>query len=257
MSDVAERVQLQDETLAAYDEYIAGAETDLARAARPAETFLWCDRCPERAGLVRSGKTQVETWADKDPIHVPAGLLHDWIGAVRIPGANLQNTLALIQGYDRHREIYAPEVIDSKLIARMGEIFEIYLRIRKKKIITVVLDTDHHVEYGSLDAARWHCRSNTTRVAEVHDAGKSTETVGEPDTGFGFLWRLWSEWRFEEKEGGVWVECRAISLTRDVPKALSWMVEPIVRKLPKESLTSTLEHTRRGYATRFGPTSLT
>jgi hypothetical protein len=56
---------------------------------------------------------------------------------------------------------------------------------------------------------------------------------------------LYSYWRFQEKEGGVDVECRAISLTRDVPLGLGWMIEPIIQKLPKESLIHTLEATRR------------
>jgi hypothetical protein len=42
------------------------------------------------------------------------------------------------------------------------------------------------------------------------------------------------------------MECRAISLTRDVPLGLGWMIEPIIQGLPKESLINTLEATRRG-----------
>jgi len=252
MSHSAEPVQLQQETLAAYGEHVAIAEADLSQTLQQDGPSLWFERSTERADLVRSGRTEVEMWAGKDPIHVPGGLLHDWIGAVCIRDANVQNTLALVQSYDQHHEIYAPEVIGSKLISRMGDIFDIYLRLRKKKMITVVLDTDHHVEYGSLDGARWHCRSHTTRVAEVHDAGKETEKVGEPDIGYSFLWRLWSHWRFEERDGTVWFECRAISLTRDMPKGLGWIIEPIIKKLPRESLISILEQTRRAYEVRFG-----
>jgi hypothetical protein len=48
-----------------------------------------------------------------------------------------------------------------------------------------------------------------------------------------------------ERDDGVDVECRAISLTRDVPRGLGWIIDPIVKKLPKESLVSTLEATRK------------
>jgi hypothetical protein len=119
------------------------------------------------------------------------------------------------------------------------------MRLLKKKIITVVLDTDHDVHYRSLDPSRSLCRSYTTRIAEVEDAGTPKEKVLPPDTGYGFLWRLYSYWRFQEREGGVSVECRAISLTRDVPLGLGWMIEPIIQKLPKESLIHTLEATRQ------------
>jgi hypothetical protein len=53
-----------------------------------------------------------------------------------------------------------------------------------------------------------------------------------------------SDWRFEERDGGTWVECEAISLTRDIPTGLGWIVQPIIRDLPKESLLNTLRSTR-------------
>ena len=45
------------------------------------------------------------------------------------------------------------------------------------------------------------------------------------------------------------IECRAISLTLDVPAALAWIINPIVQKLPKESLINTLEATRKALVT--------
>ena len=60
----------------------------------------------------------------------------------------------------------------------------------------------------------------------------------------GFLWRLYSYWRFQERDGGVYMECEAVSLTRDIPTGLNWLIEPIIRDLPKESLVKTLEATR-------------
>ena len=135
-------------------------------------------------------------------------------------------------------------MIDSALVSQQGDDFRIFLRLLKKKIITVVLDTDHDVHYLSLDRKRWFCRSYTTRIAEVEDAGSPKEKVLPPDSGYGFLWRLYSYWRFQESDGGVYVECRAISLTRDVPFGLRWIIEPIIQHLPKESLIHTLEATR-------------
>jgi len=136
-------------------------------------------------------------------------------------------------------------VIDSTLISHQGNDFKIHLRLLKKKVITVVLDTDHDVHYLCLDRTRWFCRSYTTRIAEVEDAGSPRENVLPPDIGHGFLWRLYSYWRFQGKKDSVYVECRAISLTRDVPFGLGWVIEPIIQNLPKESLISTLEATRR------------
>ena len=51
---------------------------------------------------------------------------------------------------------------------------------------------------------------------------------------------------------GVVVECRALLLTRDVPFGLGWAIEPIIEKLPKESLINTLEATRQAIHAKAG-----
>ena len=243
MGEDVQPVQLKSETLQAFEAYIRDAEAAMEQTLR-GDGFLWSEGEPKRAKQVRQGKVVADLWQGKSPAKIPAGLIHDWIGAVFIPGANVARVLARIQDYDNYKNLYRPEVMDSKLIARRGDDFQIYLRVLKKKIVTVVLDTDHDVHYFHVDGARWGCRSYTTRTAEVDDAGKPKEKVYPPDTGYGFLWRLYSYWRFEERDGGVCAECRAISLTRDIPTVLKWIVEPMVRSLPKDTLMHTLKATR-------------
>ena len=244
MARSAQFVELRPETLQAFADYIRGAEAGMEQALR-AGSFLWCEANAERAKRVREGEIVAQFWAGQGPVKVPCGLIHDWIGAVFVPEATVAQTLALIQDYDNHKNIYRPEVIDSTLRSHHGNDFQIYLRLLKKKVITVVLDTDHDVRYGSLDRTHYWCRSYTTRIAEVQNAGTAREEVLPPDTGYGFLWRLYSYWRFEERDASVYVECRAISLTRDVPFGLGWVIEPIIQNLPRESLIRTLEATRQ------------
>ena len=144
-------------------------------------------------------------------------------------------------------------MIGSKLIGRQGNDFQIYLRLRKKKIITVILDTDHDVHYFAVNPWRWACHSRTTRISEVEDAGKPTENVRPPDTGHGFLWRLNSYWRFEAADGGVYAECEAISLSRDVPLGLGWMIKGLLEKFPKQSMQNTLRGTKAAVEARSSP----
>ena len=244
MPQTPSTVQLHPQTLQTFAKYISNEESALEQTLKGCGPFLWSEETPERARQVQEGKILAQFWSGRGPLKVPKGLIHDWIGAAFIPATTLEKTLALIQDYDHHQNIYRPEVIVSRLISHHGNAFQIYLRLLKKKIITVVLDTDHDVHYRSLDPARALCRSCTTRIAEVQDAGTPKEKVQPPDTGYGFLWRLYSYWRFEQRAAGVQIECRAISLTRDVPLGLGWMIEPIIQKLPKESLIRTLEATR-------------
>ena len=244
MSQTANLVQLKPRTLQAFEEYIRDAEAAMEPSLRGDRPFLWADLSSERSQQISKGAIVAEFWSGKGAIEVPNGLIHDWIGTVFIPRATVEEALALVQNYDNHKNIYKPDVLDSKLISHHGNDFKIFLRLLKKKIITVVLDTDHDVHYSSVDSKGWFCRSYTTRIAEVEDPGSTKERVLEPDTGYGFLWRLYSYWRFQERDGGVYVECRAISLTRDIPLGLGWIIEPIIRKLPREALINTLRATR-------------
>jgi hypothetical protein len=245
-------VQLNPQTLTAFDAYIQQAEREMEQTLHGSGPFLWSEQKTERYEEISRGRVVAQFCSGRGPAKVAGGLIHDWIAAALIPDSTIEALFAVIQDYDNHKNIYKPEVIDSKLIQRNDDDFEIHLRLLKKKIITVVLDTDHDVHYCSVNRARWICRSYTTRIAEVENAGKQDERILPPDTGYGFLWRLYSYWRFEQREADLVVECRAISLTRDVPFGLAWAVEPIIQKLPKESLIKTLEATREALHARTG-----
>jgi hypothetical protein len=195
-------VELQPHTVEAFDHYIRLAETRLDRQAH-SPGFLWVDGAPGRQMRVQRGKAIAEPWAGTGDTEVPDGSIHDWTGAVFIPGATLAMTLALVQDYDRHKAIYKPEVQDSKLIKRTGDEFQVYLRLLKKQLITVVLNTNHDVRYFPLDASRCYSQSHSTRIAEVDDPAEPDEREREPGHDHGFLWRLNSYWRFEERDGGV------------------------------------------------------
>ncbi len=245
MVQTANVVTLKPKTLQAFDDYIRKAEDDMQASLSGHSAFLWSDQNPERTQQVKQGRTVAQLWAGDGPVKISNGLVHDWVGAAFVPDVTVEQVLALVQNYDNHKSIYAPEVMDSKLVSHDGNDFKIFLRLLKKKIITVVLDTDHDVHYSQVAEKRWFCRSFTTRIAEVEEVGTPKEKVLEPDTGYGFLWRLYSYWKFDERNTGVVIECRAISLTRDIPTGLGWIIEPIVRKLPQESLIATLEATRK------------
>jgi hypothetical protein len=259
MAQTANVAALKPRTLQAFEEYIREAEVAMQPSLTDRSAFLWSDSDREMARKVRQGMVSAQLWSGNGPVKIPGGLIHDWVGAMLVLGATVQQALTLVQNYDNHKNIYKPEVIDSKLISQNGNDFHIFLRLLKKKIITVVLDTEHDVHYMEVAPGRWFCRSYTTRIAEVEDACTSGERVLQPDTGYGFLWRLYSYWKFKEKAtisvpaersssarpGGVYIECRAISLSRDIPLGLGWIIDPIVRKLPQESLIQTLEATRK------------
>ncbi len=240
---VSRAAELKPQTVAAFEKYVRAAEGRIDERVR-GPRFLWADESPARLKALRDGQVVVEPVVGKGDVEVAGGLVHDWIGAVFVPGATLSKVLATVQDYDRDKITHRPEVIDSKLLRRDGNHFHIYLRLMKKKVLTVVLNTEHDVEYSAVDGARCYSRSYGTRIAEVVDPGKSGEREEPVGDDHGFLWRLNSYWRFEERDGGVYIECQAISLSRDVPTGLGWLIEPIIRQLPAESLKNTLQSTR-------------
>ena len=185
-------VQLNPKTLGAFDAYIHNAETEMEQSLHGSGSFLWSQQAPQRAQAVDQGQVVAQFWSGQGPAKVPKGLIHDWIAAALIPHSSIKDVFAVIQDYNNHRTTYKPEVIDSKLISCDGNDFRVYLRLLKKKIITVVLDTDHEVHYCPVDKTRWVCRSCTTRIAEVENAGNPDERALQPDTGYGFLWRPFS-----------------------------------------------------------------
>jgi hypothetical protein len=85
----------------------------------------------------------------------------------------------------------------------------------------------------------------------VDDAGKADGKLEPEGHDRGFLWRMNTYWRFEEKDGGVYVESQSISLTRDIPTGLGWMIGPYVNSVPRESLTFTLDRTRAAISQRI------
>jgi hypothetical protein len=225
-------------TDAEFSRYVAAREASLDR-----EPGLWIDRNPAEAAAARRGEVAVQS-LNRNPVALAHGLAHDWVGAVFVPGATLASTLALVQDYDNHKRVYQPEVVDSKLISRQGNGYRVYLRLQKRKVITVLLNSEHEVYYKQIDSKRAQSRSYSRRIAEIDDPGTPSERELSPADDHGFLWKINSYWRFEERDGGVWIECEAISLSRDVPFGLGAIVIPVIRELPAESLRKTLEATR-------------
>jgi hypothetical protein len=139
------------------------------------------------------------------------------------------------------------------LLAHDGDRFRFYLRFYVKKVIGVTTDTEHEAVFGRPGPERAFSRLHSTRVAEVEDAGTPSERQRPVGTGRGFLWRLNTYWRFLERDGGTWVQCESITLTRDIPTGLGWLIGRFVTEIPRESLTFTLATARKALVRQPAP----
>jgi len=245
--------KLRSETQAAFDRYIKLTEARNEAELKRGTGLLWVDSLPEpkRAeayAALKRGEVKMqrlETRENSEAIRCPGGMIHHWTGVVFIPGPKLEDVLAVLEDYDRHAVYFAPDVERSKLESREGDHFRVYLRFRRHKVITAVLNTEHEVDYFHDAPGKAHSRSSAVRIAEVEDAGKSDEREKTPGDDTGYLWRMETWWRMEESDGGIYVQSEAASLTRDLPAGLGWAIGPFITSIPKETLSFTLEATRK------------
>jgi hypothetical protein len=175
---------------------------------------------------------------------VPSGLIHDWIGAAFIPDTRLQDVLSAVRDYGNYKDYYKPTVVDSKLLATDGacETYSMGV-VNKETVAETALDMEYETCYFQTDERRWYSLTHTTRVQEIRHYGKPNQEILPPNQGTGYIWRLSSIARFEERDGGVYVEVEAIALSRDIPVAVRWIVNPIVRRVSRNSMFLSLQQT--------------
>jgi len=247
---------LQPQTLRAWDTYVNATEKRIASELDGSAGFLRADFMSpsdkaKATAALKSGQVFVLKMQTRDAnrrdIDVPDGLIHHWFGAIFVPNVSAQALIRAVQDYDHHTQ-YFKEVEQSKLVSREGDTFKIFLRLMRKKVVTVHYNTDHTVIYRVHDNSRISSRSFTTKIAELEAVGSSAEKEKSVGDDSGYFWRLNSYWRFKEQDGGVVVECESISLSRSIPFGLGWLIKGFVESVPRESLESTMTSIRDGVA---------
>jgi hypothetical protein len=250
----ATAAELKQKTASAFDRYVAATEARFAGELRPGGTFLYIDglNVDQKSAAysqLKQGEVLVEKLETKTPgvsSDIPDGMIHHWVGLIFIPGVTLAQTLPAVKDYDRRAELYKPDVIASRTTSHHGDDFTMFLRLRQKKFTTtVVFNTAYAVHWGRVSPNQVFSNSISTRIAEVKDPDKPDGEELPVGTGHGYLWRLNTYWRFEEKDGGVYLQCEAVSLTRDMPTGLGWLLKPLVTSIPKASLNRALGQTRK------------
>jgi hypothetical protein len=245
--------KLHSETVAAFDRYMQLTEERNEAELKRGSSLLWIDSLSpaqrtEAYAALKRGEVQIEQLSTLDngkAIDCPGGMIHHWVGVIFINGAKLDDVLGVLEDYDHESTYYSPDVERSKIESHDGEHFRVFLRFRRHNVITVVLNTEHDVHYFHDAPGRAHSSSSAVRIAEVENPGKSNEREKRPGDDGGFLWRMETWWRMEERDGGVYVQSEAASLTRDIPTGLGWLVGPFITSIPKETLVFTLDATRK------------
>ena len=236
---------LKPETIAAWGDYVQAANAAHQNRILPGGSFLWTLDDADRAAKVRAGEIVVAPASDKIPRKVSGGLIHHWIGAMFVPHVTLDQILAVARDYDRYKDFYRPSVVESKAVAIDGSNDRFSMALMNKAFfLKTALDADYQAENVRFDDRRLYIVSRTTRVQEVEEYGRTGEHRIPEGHGGGYIWKLHSISRLEERDGGVYVELEAIALSRDIPAMMHFIVDPIVRRVSRNSLLVSLQQTQ-------------
>ncbi len=240
---------LQPSAVTAFERYARLTEARMDRERRGELPFLWADGLPDAQqrdvhARVQRGDivvSRLRTASPEGPVQFPDALCHHWIGTVFVPNTPLRRVVSLMQGYDQYATIYSPAVRRSRTLSHSDNSFKVQLQLFQQKVVSVVLNTESSVTYMPVTATRMQVRSISTRVAEVQNPGSPEERENPVGRDSGYLWRFNNYCALEEAGGGTYVQCESVSLSRDVPFGLGWLVGPFVTSVPRESLEFTLD----------------
>ena len=179
----ASAADLQPQTVAAWNRYVEATEQRIAAELADPDRFLvqdFRDDAAEARREVLAGRVRIDRLETRDVdgerIRVPKGAIHHWLGSALIPGVTLEAILhALI--YAVEPEALQDDVIESRVLARPGEDrLEVFLKLRRKQVVTVHYNTEHAVAYTRHGPGAASSRSVATRIAELDDAGTPERT---------------------------------------------------------------------------------
>jgi hypothetical protein len=253
----AQAADLKRETLAAWEVYVGSAAAQMQERLRSDRPFLKLDEDQDSRSRVRNDEIIVLQNGSSGLKNVPSGLIHDWSGAAFIPGATLNQVFSVTRDYDHFKNFYHPSVVDSRTLSsgQAESRFSMVL-MNKSAVVNVAIDADYRCSFFRVNEHRWYSICETTRMREIEDYGTPKQRELNDWQGKGLLWRLFSIARFEERDGGVYVELEAIALSRDIPVSVRWLIEPIMSRLSRSSLLTSLRQTEGAVRSRTTLVSL-
>ncbi|HEY9467035.1 MAG TPA: hypothetical protein VIR54_28265 [Vicinamibacterales bacterium] len=232
---MAAAAELQDRTRRAYEEYAARA------------TQLFVDRARDGASGNATGEPSRSAIASVRParedgiLSIPGGLIHHWTGSMFISGVTLQDALDVSFEYDAYHTIYTP-VVASRLLGRDGDTFRVLLRIKGSGGgLSATLDVTSRVQYFYPADGRVYSISSSEDIREITHPGTPAEGSRPAGHDSGYLWRAATFNSLLAVDSGVFAETETLGLSRGFPPMLGWFIEPIAKRLGRESVRKSLQ----------------
>jgi hypothetical protein len=247
-----EAADLSPDTVKAWNAYVKATERRIAGELSSQDKFLALEFQPEdkaegefsRLFMGEIPITEVESFdANGRKIDIPDGMVHHWRGSVFIANVSLDAVYARVAN-PSIEDTKQDDVLDSAVMERTPESLELYLKLQRSKIITVVYNTVHQVQFQRPNKDRAWSKSTATKIAEIENPQSVNEREKPEGHDRGILWRMNSYWRYRQVRGGVIVECESMTLSRSIPAVIRYFVNPLINKVARESMYRTLDSMR-------------
>jgi hypothetical protein len=228
----------------AFEQYAANVEAALAQRNWAISDFnASAGTRQERDARLERGELIIEHLTPAGAANPPGALLHHWRGTAFVAGATAAD-FERLKDFNAYPQLFSPQVVRARILSSYSggvpDHFTAVMRVRQKHLITVVMDTTYDVGFGRVDARHGYSISRSTKIAEIDSPDTPKERALSDAEEHGFLWRLNTYWRYEERDGGLYLQIESISLTRAIPAGLGWALRPYVESVPRESLEFTL-----------------
>jgi hypothetical protein len=230
----------------AFESYIANLEARLALQHAEPETYLAVPiEEASRRNISNPMSEDIQAEAvDGGTWQVGGALLHHWRGAAFVPNATPKDMLNLLRDFNHLSARYAPEVVSYRVLTDNGGIADVVVRFKEQRLLTIVLDVEYEIDARLSGNDRGYSVSRSTHIWQIDHPGTAQERRRPPREDDGLLWHLNSYWSFARVSQGLQIECEAVSLTRDVPPGLGWLILPIIADFPRAKLAFTLTATK-------------
>jgi hypothetical protein len=223
--------RLTAETLAAWDEQVQTARAQVGREAQSPQTFL---TEPATQVVIES--------PEPSGCPIPNGLIHHWFGTALIPHARVPSLLSVMQNYNAYAEIFPPAVVEARLLNRDGDTFDYHVKFIQKALgVRSGLLADFRSRYVQIDERSGYIVTESVNLIELQSPGKSDERQLSLAESKGYIEKAFTLMRYRQTDQGVLIRVESMTLSRDVPGSVRWLVSPFIHKFARQTMSSTLE----------------
>lgn len=215
---------LEAATVALFQDYTSKFEQRVS-APFTASGKLFIDDESSKRKDYEAGKPIVEARENRD---IQNGSIHHYAGAIRVPGATIDQVRRVMQDFSNYPNYFKPDVARGSGEVQSDstpddEHFRSRLFLTESTVwLDVAYDAHYDSHYRRIDANRWTSHSTTLSVRELQDAKRLDGSLFPEGEDHGFLWRTNNYWFARARDGGLDLQLDSMTLSRTTPLGFGW-----------------------------------